>query len=133
MNLKHFLLGCIITAVVTNGEAKFKDVSIDLVRRAAEVGDAQAQTELGIRYGRGDKGVDLNYEKAVYWLRKAIEQEDAYAQYNLGIAYYNGAGVEKDLEQAIDWFRKAGERGIVPAQDFLGYLYASGEGIKKRL
>jgi TPR repeat protein len=42
-------------------------------RRAAEQGDARAQSQLGWFYGSGT-GVEQNYAEAVKWYRMAAEQ-----------------------------------------------------------
>ena len=52
-------------------------------RRAAEQGDALAQSNLGVSY-RDGRGVSQGDEAAVSWFRGAAEQEDAAAQSNLG-------------------------------------------------
>ena len=41
--------------------------------KAAEQGDAEAQTSLGLMYDNG-KGVPQDYAEAVKWYRKAAEQ-----------------------------------------------------------
>ncbi len=76
----------------------------------AEQGDAEAQCNLALLYGRGE-GVKQDYKEAVKWLRKAAEQGDPEHQYSLGSVYYNGEGVEQDAKEALKWCRKAAEQG----------------------
>ena len=83
---------------------------LDRRRRAAEQGDASAQTNLGFMYSRG-RGVGKDDRKAVRWYRKAAEQGDATAQSNLGFMYERGRGVGKDDREAVRWYRKAAEQG----------------------
>ena len=52
---------------------------IETLRKAAEQGDADAQTALGMRYYTGD-GVPKDYAEAVKWYHKAAEQGHAIAQ-----------------------------------------------------
>ena len=88
-----------------------KEKGIVLIRRSAEQGWADAQTNLGLCYDNGE-GVSQDYRQAVYWYRKAAEQGVALAQNNLGSCYYRGEGVSQDYEQAVSWWRKAAEQGI---------------------
>lgn len=75
-------------------------------RKAAEMGNAEAQSELGACYYNGE-GVDQDYDEALKWFTLSAEQGYAMAQYNLGLCYYWGLGVEYNLNIAIKWFRKA--------------------------
>lgn len=95
---------------------------------AAEKGDANAQSNLGWLYFKG-QGVPQNYEEAVKWYRKAAEQGDATAQSNLGWMYETGKGVGQDYEKAVNWYRKAAEQGYAAAQSNLGAMYGNGRGV----
>lgn len=97
----------------------------------AERGDFEAQSSVGIRYGRGD-GVEKNDTLAVKWFRMSAENGWAQGEYNLGICYYNGeVGLEVDYSEAVKWFRKAAEQGYDSAQYMLGYCYWKGKGVNK--
>ena len=81
-------------------------------RKAAELGDATAQYELGICYYFG-YGVEEDKVEAKRWhckaaeqFRKAAEQGDTVAQYSLGICYFTGYGVEEDQAKAVQWYGK---------------------------
>ena len=84
-------------------------------RKAAEQGNALAQSSLGIFYSTG-RGVPQDDAEAVGWWRKAAEQGDAKAQYNLGIKYYDGHVVPEDYVQAHMWFNLAASR-YPPGED----------------
>jgi hypothetical protein len=78
-------------------------------RRAAEQGNAEAMTNLGVMCGTG-RGVAQDgaeavrwYRLAVDWWRRAAEQGDASAMINLGIRYASGWGVRRDYVQAHMW------------------------------
>ena len=94
-------------------------------RKAAEQGDARAQTNLGGMYGNG-QGVARDYVQAAVWYRKAAEQGDPIAQFNLGLAYAKGRGVAQDKIQAATWYRKAAEQGFAPAKTELDAMTSSG-------
>ena len=99
-------------------------------RKAAELGDAKAQYNLGIAYNEG-KGVPQDFGQAAVWFRKAAEQGIPQAQNNLGFLYQQGQGVAQDSSQAAEWFRKAAEQGYAQAQRNLGRVYRDGQGVKQ--
>ena len=99
-------------------------------RKAADQGDANAQTSLGYAYHEG-KGVPKDYFESVKWYRKAADQGDAIAQTFLGYAYHQGEGVPKDYFDAVKWYRKAADQGDAYAQRELGNAYHQGEGVPK--
>lgn len=111
---------------VTGDQSAPNDVAS--TRRAAEQGDADAQSNLGFMFEKG-RGVPQDYAQAVYWYCKAAEQGNAVAQNNLGFLYCKGLGVPQDYPQAVSWFRKAAEQGNARAQDNLGFLYWKGLGV----
>ena len=91
----------------SKGESK-KDnpPEIEDARKAAEQGDAQAQSYLGFVYSNG-YGVAKDLVEAVKWYRKAAEQGDAIAQNYLGFVYSNGEGVAKDRVEGYAWINLA--------------------------
>lgn len=97
-------------------------------RKAADQGDALAQSKLGWLYATGH-GVPQDYGQAVAWFRKAAEQGKSGAQFNLGWAYEDGQGVPQDYVQAAAWYRKAAEQGEADALLNLGWLYDKGHGV----
>lgn len=102
---------------------------ITYLRKAAELGDADAQNQLGFCYYIGD-GIEQNYEEAVKWFQKAAEQGNAKAQNHLGICYAEGHGVERHLAESIKWFQKAAVKGETRARYNLGFYYDGGFGME---
>lgn len=100
-------------------------------RKAAEMGLAHAQNELGVMYYKG-KSVEQNYNKAVEWQRKAAEQNYSWGQYNLGWCYEAGHGVGKDTERAKEWYQKAANQGHKDAQKRLDNLINTEKSLKSR-
>lgn len=90
-----------------------KEKGVELLRRAAEQGNADAQYNLGDCYYYGE-GVAQDYAQAVYWYRQAAEQGNAWAQYNLGVCYAEGLGVDRDSKQAESWKNLAIQNGYQP-------------------
>lgn len=84
----------------------------------AELGDAEAQYNLGVMYDEGaGRAVDLTL--AAEWYQKAAEQGFIDAQTNLGIMYLGGHGVSKDLDSARKWLQKAADQGDAEAAQLL--------------
>jgi TPR repeat protein len=114
----------------TNANAQPSKPDIRLIQLQAEIGNAQAQSRLGMAYLGGD-GVPKNPAQAFYWFKKAAEQGNAWGEGGVGTAYINGEGVAKDEKEAFKWFKKAADQGFFPAQDQLGVLYVNGMGCEK--
>ena len=91
----------------------------------AELGDAEAQFNLGVLYDEG-AGVESDLATAAGWYRKAAAQGFIDAQTNLGILYYHGLGVQRDRDEAARWFRMAAEQGDREARNYLDRLQAAG-------
>src|SRR5258708_7518132 len=104
--------------------------TIEASRKAAEGGDAKAQTRLGVAYETG-KGAEFNWVQAVSWYRKAADQGDHEAEYRLGACYGYGRGVAQDHIVAVALYRKAAAAGQRDAQMELGSCYQYGFGVGK--
>lgn len=76
-------------------------------RRAAELGNADAQFHLGLIHAREGKPADD--EIAVLWLSK-VAQQDMRAALALGRMYELGRGVIEDGAQAATWYEHALDR-----------------------
>jgi len=98
------------------------------LRKAADLGYADAQYNLGVCYKNG-KGVTQDYSEAAKWFRNAADQGYAIAQVDLGWCYDTGKGVAQDYSETVKWNRKAAEQGNVIAQSNLGWCYAQGHGV----
>ena len=97
-------------------------------RKAAELGFAEAQYNLGYMFLKGI-GVVQNIVEAIKWFRKAAEQGYAEAQFHLGSMCQKGRGVPQSDIDAVNWFKKAAEQGNVDAQFRVGYMYLHGRGV----
>ena len=106
----------------------WKNAPISEVQKAAEQGNVDAQSLLGLLYEYGT-GVAQDDKQAVAWYRKAAEQGDVDAQFLLGAMYALGKGVAQDDKQAVAWTRKAAEQGDAAAQYLLGAMYFHGRGV----
>jgi TPR repeat protein len=78
-------------------------------RKAAALGDPDAQNSLGQMYQDGE-GVQQNCTEAAKWYRMAAEHVPDFGgagqgRNNLGLLSLDGNGVPKDYVQAYMWFR----------------------------
>jgi len=107
-------------------------VAMKLLRKAAEKGNASAQSTLGFLYHKGHGGLPDDQEAAKWW-KKSIEnglsERDGLSitACELGKLYLAGYGVEQSYEEAAKWFQK-GATGPW-AQYELGKLYLEGRGM----
>lgn len=104
--------------------------AVECYTKAANMGFANAQSNLGLCYENG-YGVPQSYSEAVKWYTKAAEQGNSVAQSNLGLCYDNGRGVAKSYTEAVKWYTKSAEQGNAAAQCYLGYCYYHGNGVAK--
>lgn len=76
-----------------------KDIGVVGFEKLAAEWDAQAMTELGLRYHQG-RIVKQDYVLAYDWYMKAIEKGDGDAFNNLGVLHRDGLGVPKNQKVA---------------------------------
>ena len=114
---------------------------IEILRNAAERGDADAQFTLGCIYagahyefrsiyftnGYTMLGEEVDINRAAYWYTLSANQGHRIALYNLGKIYKNGMGLKKDLAKATEYIRKSAEQGYSDAQLVYGDMFRDGE------
>ena len=100
-------------AAAANARGDYAAV-LRIIRPLAAKGEAWAQFNLGLMYGKGS-GVVQDYAEAVKWYRLAAAQGHASAQYNLGGMYGDGQGVPMDYVRAHMWFNLAAVKGDADA------------------
>ena len=135
---EHYLSGAPAVEAVTVEAAAPAVVDVDVgkldiaqLRVLAERGDADAQSELGVRYDAGRDGVERDYGEAVSWYRRAAEQGHAAAQAYLGFMYSAGRGVSQSDVDAVHWYRRSAEQGHALGQANLGIMYRDGRGVSR--
>ena len=103
----------------------FEDKDVDDCLMKSELGDSDAQFNLGNMYYRG-QGVSKDYKEALKWYRKGADQGNVRAIKRVGDVYYKGKGVIKDNKEAVKWYTKAAEQGLSGVQIMLGFMYYRG-------
>lgn len=115
----------------SNGNKEcIQNIIIDLLKKSAESGNAEAQYNLGAHYYNGD-GVEKSYEKAVCWFINSANQGNPDAEKMMAVCYYNGFGVKQSYENAVYWIKKSAEQGNCEAAKMLASCYYNGIGVKK--
>lgn len=91
-------------------------------RKAAELGDATAQTRLAYLLDNSEEN-----KEAVEWYHRAAEQDHAEAKYRLAQMIASGEGVAQDNQQALDWYTQAARQGYKPAIRVLALVNEKGQ------
>ncbi|XP_039142767.1 uncharacterized protein LOC120280101 isoform X1 [Dioscorea cayenensis subsp. rotundata] len=102
-----------------------KLIGAALLVEAANMGDADAQYELGCRM-RVENDYVQSDQQAFYYLEKAVDQLHPGALYLLGSVYLTGDCVEKDIASAMWCFHRASEKGHAGAAIAYGALLLQG-------
>ncbi|KAK6137717.1 hypothetical protein DH2020_028552 [Rehmannia glutinosa] len=102
-----------------------KAIGAALLVEAAEMGDPEAQYELGCRL-RAENPYVQSDQQAFYYLEKAVDQLHPGALYLLGAVYLTGDCVNQDVSSAIWCFHKASEKGHAGAAVAYGSLLLRG-------
>jgi TPR repeat protein len=140
-------------------EARQESTAILWYRRAAEQGNVDAQSRVGISLlDVSNPGCDVF--QGITWLLKASQQSergawcalaetfhkdaqalasasyrkaanlgDARSQYLVASGYATGTGVGRDSTAAVSWYKLSAEQGFAEAQSALGACYLAGIGV----
>lgn len=129
--MRPMLLGALLAGVLcvqAHQAARAEDLRdepLAQIQQLADAGRADAQRELGIRYGQGT-GITQDFRTARSWASKAASQGDPWAMRIMGLIYLNGLGVESDRWRAVDYFKRSAEAGDLNAQYNLAVIYYEG-------
>jgi hypothetical protein len=110
-------------------EAQNHAAEFSLLRQAAQDGNPEAMTSLGLAFMRGE-GTAVQPDSGIEWLRKAANKGDARGMNELAEAYQRGDGVERNLNYWMrHWYEQAAAKGYAEAMYNLGNLYRDGRGV----
>jgi TPR repeat protein len=112
----------------TGGVAKNATKAMELYRRAAAAGSADATTYLGYCSDTGT-GVANDSAKAVRLYRDAADDSNADAICSLNECDRTGRSVAKDPAQAVELYWRAADAGSVVAICGLGNCHRTGTGV----
>lgn len=122
------LLACLY--LEGKGIAQDTATGLELMRKAAILGNADAQFDLGVLLAAGTKDIPASAEEAIRWFRLAAAQGHTRAQYRLGKAFLDGTGVAQSYASALTWLKTAAIEGYAPAQYEYGRFFLDKENPK---
>ena len=109
-------------------EASDPTEALKWLRRAAEAGHLQAQTDLGGIYFSGGTGVHQDGKESLKWFTLAANQGSKEALVYMGLIHRMGLGVPHDEMKAREYWKQAAEAGIAEAQYYMGsFTTATGD------
>lgn len=94
--------------------------------RAAELGDVEAQRDVGCAYAWEDSVFGLDLEKARYWYGLAAAQGHADALYNWGSMLLAGEGGPQEVDRGLAAIEQAHMLGDRFATQYLSHLLETG-------
>lgn len=102
-----------------NTEPNYQKALIYL-KKASEMGMAQANGIVGTIYVMGGYGVAPDPDQALLWLMPAAENGDANAMFNYGLLLINGTqSLEPDPQEGLMYIKQAAAKGHKGAQKYL--------------
>ena len=112
-------------------QQKFEE-AIPILKKAAELGNAESQYNLGYCY-RAGTGVEQNTEKGIELFAKSAEQGFNDGLYQMMMAYGNGDGVKQDYKKAFEYGLKCAENEDGTCMWNIINCYYSGMGVEKNM
>ncbi len=90
---------------------------MNLLRRAAELGSANAQRDVGCCLCTGEHGWEKDEAEGRKWYLRAAEQGHVEAQYDVGYMFLAGEGGEPDVPGGMSWLETAASNDLDPAAE----------------
>ena len=115
-----------------SGRGVPKDVNkgLQLIEKAANAGNAKAQSRMGSYYSKNNNEVE-----AFKWYLMAANNGNADAMVTVGGLYQGGQGVERDASKGFQWILKAANTDSNNSEYavFVGQSYENGVGVPKNI
>jgi len=110
---------------VGSGVVRDEGKAAELYRKAADMGNAEAQTRFAEALFDG-RGVARDPAGSRAWLEKAARQDNARAKCDLGVMLTAGLDIAQDGANGLRYLQAAARLGDGYAEDYLGQLAESG-------
>lgn len=109
-----------ISTILNEGQRLFSNgkytQAFGLYMKAAEMGSAAAQGEVGSMYFEGI-GTEPDIDQAFKWVGLSAKQGDLESQFLLGLLYYQDGTGYKDLIKSYMWLDIADQNGHADGED----------------
>lgn len=112
-----------------NGQQSQELDGMRWLKKAAELGDVEAEYTLGNFYQRGE-GVKPSLYLARKWYKKAADQGHIKAKINLAHIYMADQD-EESFKKALSLYEEAAVAGDITSMYHLGYMLLKGVGVEK--
>lgn len=106
--------------------------AVPLLQKAAELGNAEAQYNLGYCYQAGI-GIEQDLSKSVEWYAKSSEQDWNDALYAMMMAYGTGQGVKQNSEKAFEYALRCAENDDATCMFNVISCYKDGNGTAQNI
>ena len=113
------------------GLEKDEKTALKLFKRAAKLGNAAAEYNLGMAYACGYYGLTADRKVALYWLKKSVKGENPSACLQMGLYYYYTVKTKAAYKKAFELFTDAYNFGEEQAIINIGLCYLQGNGVKE--
>jgi uncharacterized protein len=106
--------------------------ALPLVKKAAAMGNPEAQYNYGVFYQQGIE-VPQDDQLANQWFLKSAEQGWKDAQFKIAYGYDTGQGFLQDYQKAFYWSLKCAEQNDPECMFYIVGAYQEGRGVDKNL
>jgi TPR repeat protein len=107
------------------------DSAVAHFKRAADEGEPEAMSFLGIAYLSGE-GTERDTVRGMHWLSQAAKKKrDPRGMNALGVVYENDEKMSRNLYLASHWYREAAELGHAEGMRNLARHYRTGLGVER--
>jgi TPR repeat protein len=106
--------------------------ALPLVKKAAMMGNPEAQYNYGIFYQQGIE-IQQDDQLANQWFLKSAEQDWKDAQFKIAYRYDTGRGFPQDYQKAFYWSLKCAEQNDPGCMFYIVGAYQEGRGVDKNL
>jgi len=124
-NEKHKKADRKLSELATIAKNEQRKIKLQAMLEEANLGDAEQQFELGMRYLLGYQ-IEVDKQQAFNWINKAATQNHPLAQYQMANQYLTGNFLNKDIPLSIHLFSKAAKQNVRKAQFALKHIAENG-------
>jgi TPR repeat protein len=107
----------VATLTIDGGVVTGPVVDLDLLMRAASLGDVDALRHIALAHVYGDDGFARDLNAAREWYERAAERGQALSQYDLAFMLLRGDGGPADIVAGLRWLERAATQRDVGSSD----------------